>query len=454
MGKKSGIVSRTSALWLGRKEDLVSLEEPIVSVLHIHDKGQGWNTISQVAPPKVKATLLSNKILQEELQLLYTLDSRQLIRSRGPRGSETLGLGLAVLLVIIIALGAANAAGSFMNNNNNTTTTTTTTSTSFPFSSSSSSLPSTTQSTTTVGRPTSYLSSSQYPTSSSYYYSSATSRLATDSTTSTTESWTSVSLTQTLPTEISGCQLPGRIPTEGYNIAPKITDLNSSKKYVVLRFDDTLQSQWLNALPVLAKYHFKALFLAITSAINPTNQTGYPLSYPWSTMSWPEMEWLYQNGFEVADHTATHPDLNFQSCAGLVFQIYESRQTLFSHNMTFIPIFVDPSAEGSSNLTVADYIYASGFNEIYPVTPYSLIKQPDWYDMDAFGNPKQSLGYFESIVNQTNSTNVIGVFYHNVNDHVPCCTPFYTNTTLFDQEMSYLYQNNFTVVLPDELPWY
>jgi len=230
--------------------------------------------------------------------------------------------------------------------------------------------------------------------------------------------------------------------------------LNSSAKYVILRFDDTLQSQWLNALPVLTEYHFKALFLAITSAVFPANSTGYPLFYSWQTMSWPEIEWLYENGFEIADHTATHQDLNSQSCDGLYFQIYQSRQALFSHNITFVPVFVDPSAYGASNSSVVDYIYASGYSEIYPVTNYSLIQQPRWYDMDAFGNPAQSLSYFESIVNQTNSTNIVGVYYHNINNHMECCSPFYTNTTLFDQEMSYLYDNNFTVILPDQLPTY
>ncbi len=369
-------------------------------------------------------------------------------RLKGP------GILLVILLsIIIIAVGAATAAGSLrstdVGNNGN-------------FSSMTSVEASTTLASTILtqsytggpGTSSSWISSSSTQSYSEQYSSSYITTYSTTTEDSTTESWTSISLTQTLPTAISGCTLPKPIPTGGYNLGPEISSLNSSQRYIVLRFDDTLQSQWLNALPVLTKYHFKALFLAITSAINNNNQTGYPLAYPWATMSWPEMEWLYQNGFEIADHSATHKDLNSQSCAGLNFQIYQSRQNLFSHNMTFVPVFVDPSAQGASNQTVADYIYASGFSEIYPITTFSLVKQPTWYDMDAFGNPKQSLSYFESIVNQTISTNVIGVFYHNVNDHVPCCTPFYTNTTAFDQDMAYLYQNNFTIILPDQLPSY
>ena len=221
----------------------------------------------------------------------------------------------------------------------------------------------------------------------------------------------------------------------------------------MLRFDDSLQSQWLNVLHVLEQYHFRAIFLAITSALEPEG-TGYPLQYAWETMSWTEMSYLCNDRNEIADHSATHKELNSQSCSGLNFQIYQSRQALFSHNMIFISVFVDPSTFGAANLTVADYLC---FWFFFHVSDNQLLKREAAFlarDGDVPGNPAQSLSYFESIGNQANSTNVIGVYYHNLNDHMLCCSQFYTNTTIFDEEMALLYQNHFTTVLPDRLPWY
>lgn len=258
----------------------------------------------------------------------------------------------------------------------------------------------------------------------------------------------------------TSCTLPSSPLVSGpRNVAQELPALNSSQKYVVLRFDDSFQDQWVNALPVLEQYHFKAVFLAVTGSL--TNQgLNFSAGDGWANLSWQEMEWLYNNGFEIADHTVTHANLNHQSCSGLNYEIYQSRQALFNQNMTFIPALATPYGVplNGDNYTVMKYILASGYSYVYPddqtqgtgILNYSQVGT-QWFDMSK--NAGESFSRFTSIVSQASSTFVVGLMYHHIDDHV-CCTSYYTNSTNFQREMKYLANNNYTVIVPAELPNY
>ncbi|MGI0090512.1 MAG: LysM peptidoglycan-binding domain-containing protein [Nitrososphaerales archaeon] len=282
----------------------------------------------------------------------------------------------------------------------------------------------------------------------------------TTTTTSTYTSFSSLSTTTSSSSTSSICGVPSpALTTSARNVGQELISLNPNEKYVVLRFDDSFQDQWINALPVLQQYHFKAVFLAITGAITNQGQ-GYSFGDGWVNLSWQEFQWLYDNGYEISDHSMTHADLTTLSCSGLYSEVYLSRQMLFNNGITYVPSFSLPYGSGVDNSTAMNYIYASGFSHVYPdgqdhnsaITNYNFDTiHTQWYEIDAANN--ESLSYFNSVVNQASGSNVIGIFMHHVDDHV-AGTTYYVNVTNFQQDMAYLANNGFTVILPSELPEY
>ena len=170
--------------------------------------------------------------------------------------------------------------------------------------------------------------------------------------------------------------------------------------------------------------------------------------------SWQEVQWLYNNGFEISDHSATHPNsLNVESCSGLNSEIYQSRKLLAQNGISFDPGFALPDGVGYNNASLLSYIYASGFSHVYPdgqdqstaVLNYNNGPRTYWYELDAANY--ESFTYFRSAVSQASGSFVVGLYMHLVTDHVSG-SMYYINTTNFRQDMAYLANNGYTVILP------
>jgi hypothetical protein len=225
--------------------------------------------------------------------------------------------------------------------------------------------------------------------------------------------------------------------------------------YVMVRFDDSLQDQWTNALPELQKYNLSASFLLITGALQNRSVSG--LSYPYEEMSWQEAEQLYASGYYIVDHSQTHPDLDHESASGLWYQIFNSKEMLANHGMTNVSDFAPPYGSGFENATIIQYALQSGFCQVYSaygipgMSNYTRVKT-QWFGISALANDT-SLSGFESIVNQSSDSFAVGLEFHHVNDHVPG-TEYYINTTDFEQDIQWLASSGFSVVLPYELPGY
>lgn len=67
---------------------------------------------------------------------------------------------------------------------------------------------------------------------------------------------------------------------------------------ITLSFDDGWKNQYTNALPLLKKYNFPATFFIITEALSTG---GY--------MTPENIQKISHDGYEIGDHTLTHPDL-------------------------------------------------------------------------------------------------------------------------------------------------
>ena len=115
----------------------------------------------------------------------------------------------------------------------------------------------------------------------------------------------------------------------------------SNNKLVIINFDDSHESDYTYAKPILDKYGFKATFFEVCNWV----ETGYH-DQDIST-TWQQISALQQDGMDIEAHTMTHPNLNdLSSQADLNYEIGQSKQCLENHG--FNPtIFAYPNGKGS-----------------------------------------------------------------------------------------------------------
>ena len=130
---------------------------------------------------------------------------------------------------------------------------------------------------------------------------------------------------------------------------PLPVETPTNSKFVIINFDDSHQSDYTYAKPILDKYGFKATFFEVCNWI----ETGYHDKDISTT--WQQIAALQQDGMDIEAHTMTHPDLNYRSQADLDYEIGQSKQCLENHG--FNPtIFAYPNGEGSDNSTVVNTV--------------------------------------------------------------------------------------------------
>ena len=279
----------------------------------------------------------------------------------------------------------------------------------------------------------------------------------------------------------------------------------SNNKLVIINFDDSHESDYTYAKPILDKYGFKATFFEVCNWVD----AGYH-DQDIST-TWQQISALQQDGMDIEAHTMNHPILNGLSQSDLDYEIGQSKQCLENHG--FNPtIFAYPNGRGSDNSkvvnTVAKYYdlartdtksYAlshlqcgDGGNvnnqqqrtycgmylndgEVIPENRYSINSWAHKHidegcsansaDSSSSGtcdksrfeyNNAQMFQKFVSAVNSQITYNKDGIVraipiivYHilvNYRDLSDSNRPIDTTVNLFDAEMRYLYDNGFKVL--------
>ena len=122
---------------------------------------------------------------------------------------------------------------------------------------------------------------------------------------------------------------------------PQSAETASNSKFVIINFDDSHESDYTYAKPILDKYGFKATFFEVCNWI----EAGYH-ELDVST-TWQQVAALQQDGMDIEAHTMTHPNLNdLSSQSDLDYEIGQSKQCLENHG--FNPtIFAYPNGKGS-----------------------------------------------------------------------------------------------------------
>jgi peptidoglycan/xylan/chitin deacetylase (PgdA/CDA1 family) len=269
---------------------------------------------------------------------------------------------------------------------------------------------------------------------------------------------------------------PPSASTLGGNIS---NGVSSSKKVVMIGFDDGWKSQITYAKPILDKYGLKASFFVVCNYVN---------SGDIRRMNWQDIATLQQDRMDIQSHTMDHKPLDKMSTNALIYEIAGSKQCLASHGIDST-IFGYPFNLGSNMPSVVDivskyYNFArtgtyplmslncNGFANIKPQQTDCRTYLPDGkltfanrYDIrsDSFFHISSGHNYgpsemFQKFIQQVNSQvpynngkiNAIPIItYHdltyNIQDYNKAATTI--TVPLFDQEMQYLHDNGFKVLL-------
>jgi peptidoglycan/xylan/chitin deacetylase (PgdA/CDA1 family) len=269
---------------------------------------------------------------------------------------------------------------------------------------------------------------------------------------------------------------PPSASTLGGNIS---NGVSSSKKVVMIGFDDGRKSQITYAKPILDKYGLKASFFVVCNYVN---------SGDIRRMNWQDIATLQQDRMDIQSHTMDHKPLDKMSTNALIYEIAGSKQCLASHGIDST-IFGYPFNLGSNMPSVVDivskyYNFArtgtyplmslncNGFANIKPQQTDCRTYLPDGkltfanrYDIrsDSFFHISSGHNYgpsemFQKFIQQVNSQvpynngkiNAIPIItYHdltyNIQDYNKAATTI--TVPLFDQEMQYLHDNGFKVLL-------
>jgi peptidoglycan/xylan/chitin deacetylase (PgdA/CDA1 family) len=271
-----------------------------------------------------------------------------------------------------------------------------------------------------------------------------------------------------------------------YDSQVKLTDntvIDRSNKVVMINFDDGRKSQFIYAKPILDKYGFKASFFIICGRVGTEP----------SSMNWQDIAELKKDGMDIESHSMTHANLNKLSTKALKYEIGGSKQCFANHGYN-TPIFGYPFNLGSNNPSVVKMVAQyyntgrSGSDRLMFLNCKEYMKdtQADCrtysandklthanrYDIRTASfhhvikkhnlTPTEMFHVFLQIVNGQTPYNLNGkinaipiIVYHDIatslQDYAKPSHAASTTLDLFAQEMKYLNDNGFRVLLLNQL---
>jgi peptidoglycan/xylan/chitin deacetylase (PgdA/CDA1 family) len=222
-----------------------------------------------------------------------------------------------------------------------------------------------------------------------------------------------------------------------------VADEFGSERKVCLFFDDGWQNQYDVAFPILKTFGFKASFAVITDSIGLDRGTFA------GRMNIYELKELQAYGMDIACHTKTHPHMMNLTSSQLHDEIVDAKDVLTQMEFN-VKTFVYPFGEW--NLTIVDYVKDAGYVCAREAKPevYRL-NDPDpnsKYCICSWQITNQSLDDFKQILSHATEEEVVVLTYHFLTDEGSKET--YISTQNFREQMTYLKENNFDVVLLPE----
>ncbi|NCB09364.1 MAG: polysaccharide deacetylase family protein [Bacteroidia bacterium] len=223
----------------------------------------------------------------------------------------------------------------------------------------------------------------------------------------------------------------------------QILKKNTPEKIVVLTFDDATASHYSVVAPLLKEYGFGATFFVCEFPPNFSDTTKY--------MNWRQIKELDKMGFEIANHTRSHPAVAKLSREALLEELSYIDQKCDSMDIDRPVSFAYPgyslSQEVINVLHERGILFArAGGSRVYePENDYPLLV-PSWaMNSENKGQMMEALGKAEK-------GKIVVLTIHGVPDveHPWVDTP----PELFREYLQFLSDNRFTVVALRDLQNY
>jgi peptidoglycan/xylan/chitin deacetylase (PgdA/CDA1 family) len=213
---------------------------------------------------------------------------------------------------------------------------------------------------------------------------------------------------------------------------------------VALFFDDGWKNQYDEAFPILKEFGFKATFAVITDYIGLDRETFR------ARMNLTELRELQNSGMEIASHTKTHPHILNLTHERLIDEILNSKKALTQLGFN-VKTFVYPYGEW--NQTIIGYVKEAGYKCARTIKPEAYTTENQdantCYHIGSWTITNQTLEEFQKILSNANESTIIVLTYHHITNDGPEETS--TPAKNFHEQMKYLNENNFQVVLLSEL---
>ncbi len=265
--------------------------------------------------------------------------------------------------------------------------------------------------------------------------------------------------------------------------ASRVNISSSNNKLIMIGFDDSYKSQVLYAKPILDKYGFKASFFEVCTWIGKTKDR----------QTWQDIAALQRDGMDIESHTMTHAHLPtlLSSPSQLTYEIGGSKQCLANHGVN-ATIFGYPLNLGSDKPSIVNvvakyynlarsgsaplmFLNCIGFgkhpqNDCGTYSANGKLTYANRYDIksDSFRHVDSNHNYsppeeFQKFVQRMNSQipyntngkiNAIPIItYHNLTNSLQDYNKMASTITvdLFAQQMKYLHDNGFRVLLLNQL---
>jgi Polysaccharide deacetylase len=260
---------------------------------------------------------------------------------------------------------------------------------------------------------------------------------------------------------------------------------NGTNKVIMIGFDDSYRSQILYAKPILHKYGFKASFFEVCTWIGKTKER----------QTWQDIAALEHDGMDIESHTMTHAHLPtlLSSPSQLDYEIGGSKQSLANHGIN-ATIFGYPLNLGSENPKIVNVVAKyynlarsgsaplmflncvayhkdmqtdcrtySDSGELTKVNRYD-VKSDSFRHVNSYHNysPSEEFQKFVQRINSQIRYNTNGkinaipiITYHNLTNSMQDYSNMASTITvdLFAQQMKYLHDNGFRVLLLNQLSY-
>lgn len=160
-----------------------------------------------------------------------------------------------------------------------------------------------------------------------------------------------------------------------------------NKFYVIITFDDGLEDNYNNAVPVLKKYGINhATFFIVGNSVIPNYDTAWWVkkNKKLKLMSIEQIKILHKSGFEIGSHALSHQNFNYVQDNNIEKELIDSKKILdFKCDLDCKSIAIPFSINGNlkKEVLIKDICLKNGYDFLF-LGSYGYIKNKKYHKND------------------------------------------------------------------------